>query len=426
MEDSEQRMSDLMKKLQKDRLITITIGKNNKPIQIQQETLEAASTWFTAALRHHTFVEGQNAKLNFPDDCHDVWSLFVYWMINHDFAVYVKNEESLKLAQQCWIFGDKYDIKRFQNEAMLKIICYFDGTNIHPWSQERINATLEFCPSGSPLGRVVAEEVAQCIHSGHMTWDMTYPATTQHIRSRSKTEQGMADSKQHVTKSLQTQDQLSKITIGIDGSPPIYIQQRTLESVAPWLENALMRDTFIEGQTGALHFPVDDQEAWQVLVYWIMTREVAIELTGTMKERARSCILCAKCWVLGDKYDIPVFQNGVMAILLSHFLPEYTHQLPRKALNQILKACPPDSKLAEHFAFAIVEEMEFKRIDWPELRSMDVGHIWSSFCKAQEDLDCGEGYRSHDFKAPTFKQSRGGRFMVGDKVMAGVQNKEHV
>ncbi|KXT03313.1 hypothetical protein AC578_3992, partial [Pseudocercospora eumusae] len=483
------RSHEANRKLQKDRLITITIGKNNEPIQLQQKTLEAASEWFTVALKRHTFVEGDNGKLNFPEDCYDVWSLFVYWMINHDFAVQVKDEASLKLVQQCWIFGDKYDIKRFQNEAMLAFIRYFDGIDITVWSQERINATLDFCPSGSPLGRVVAEDLAQHIHSGRMTWDAisrfnmghlweefcgalsklklhrywsfserlgkhgvqqanrpfwtaylvgdpsmwevgrrsqaTYlPITTIYQITHSNTQPGMADSKPQVAdlwKSLQTQDRLIKITIGTDGSPPIFIQQKTLESVAPWFANALKRDTFIEGQTGTLHFPADDQEAWKVLVYWIMNREVAIKVEGTTEAKANTLVLCAKCWALGDKYDIAVFQNEIMKIFLRHFHRNCACDLPREALNQILTICPPDSKLAELLAAEIVRDLGEQDIEWSTLRLLDVGHIWSSFCKAQEDRLDEYVDSADEFLSPTFMLCDGGRFMVGDKVMAEIE-----
>ncbi|EME78872.1 uncharacterized protein MYCFIDRAFT_83785 [Pseudocercospora fijiensis CIRAD86] len=158
--------------LQQERLISITIGENRKPIQIQQKVLEGASDWFAKALKRDTFVEGKNGKLNFPDDDVAAWDVLIYWMVNHRMFPNGQERGDVVLVTKCWILGDKYDIKPFQDQAMYKLICYLHCVSIGPsFPADDLNAILRLCPPGSVLGRIFAEDLANGLAFNAISWD---------------------------------------------------------------------------------------------------------------------------------------------------------------------------------------------------------------------------------------------------------------
>ncbi|EME78871.1 uncharacterized protein MYCFIDRAFT_83786 [Pseudocercospora fijiensis CIRAD86] len=172
-------------------------------------------------------------------------------------------------------------------------------------------------------------------------------------------------------KSLQSQDRLIKITIGDDGDPPIYIQQKVLEAVAPWFKNALKHNTFVEGQTGSLSFAEDDVEAWKVLVCWIIRHDFSIATECAMEEPFELM------------YDIKRFQDEAMADLLAQFQESELSNASDEALNRIFKICPPGSKLAELVALEVVRDFEDGSMDWDRARNLELVNIWSDFCTAK-------------------------------------------
>ncbi|KAF7187489.1 hypothetical protein HII31_11113 [Pseudocercospora fuligena] len=219
-------------------------------------------------------------------------------------------------------------------------------------------------------------------------------------------------------KSLQTQDRLIKLTIGDSEKAPVYVQQKLLESVAPWFENALKRDTFVEGETGSLSFPEDDVEAWKVLVCWTMKRISSVDIL----DPDAGPELAAKCWVLGDKYDIVRFQDEAMTAILKYFRQTRLCALSREKLNRTLDVCPPDSKLAEYMTMEIAHYMATGDIDWEQASVLHLGHLWEDFCKARSD-SYARGWQywsAGGFKAPRMSYHRGGQYMIGKKVLANV------
>lgn len=101
----------------------------------------------------------------------------------------------------------------------------------------------------------------------------------------------------------------------------IYIGERTPEStphVVPktvlcnkfrYFEKALSPN-FKEGQNGILHFPDDNEDAWNLLLYYLFHDRVPrvkdVFIAGTMY------LPLAHAYVLGDKYGLTTFQNEVV------------------------------------------------------------------------------------------------------------------
>ncbi|RMY65141.1 hypothetical protein D0863_09309 [Hortaea werneckii] len=147
-------------------------------------------------------------------------------------------------------------------------------------------------------------------------------------------------------------DRLVRIKVGSNkDDEPMLISQRRLESVSEYFRKALRQDSFKEGRTGQIDFPEDDYDAWIALVFWMMkTFDIAKEeLTPE---------LLIKSWVLGDKYEIPEFQDQIMLELLLTFEEDY-------ALEDIIRLgselSPTGSVLkrliAEEAAVALRREM---------------------------------------------------------------------
>ncbi|KAI7131425.1 hypothetical protein KC343_g15973 [Hortaea werneckii] len=112
-------------------------------------------------------------------------------------------------------------------------------------------------------------------------------------------------------------DRLIRIKIGTnENDEPFLISQRTLGSASKYFRKALRQDSFQEGRTGQIDFPEDDYDAWAVLAFWMMN-------AFNIARKELKPDLLIKCWVLGDKYEIPEFQDQIMLELL--FMVQYSY-----------------------------------------------------------------------------------------------------
>ncbi|CAK1358220.1 uncharacterized protein RHO25_007712 [Cercospora beticola] len=88
----------------------------------------------------------------------------------------------------------------------------------------------------------------------------------------------------------------------------VKIQQSLLEAVSEWFSRALYEERWLEGQTSTASFPQDDPSIWSIFIHWIFHRTLPPSLQNW---RTIAC-----CWILGDKYLIPSFQDYCMARIL--------------------------------------------------------------------------------------------------------------
>lgn len=171
-------------------------------------------------------------------------------------------------------------------------------------------------------------------------------------------------------------DRLVKIFVGqnAEATKPFLVQQVLLENLSPYFTKALRQDGFREGKQGSLTFPDDDRLAWEILLYWIVKREV-LWLEGNIMD-------CISCWALGDKYGIVAFQDEAMLELLRYF---NKHWLGLKQLSKGLEFSPCGSKMRLLLAEEIVYAMDSHGWKYEEVEEVVDGKgLIADMLRAQE------------------------------------------
>ncbi|KAK5702632.1 hypothetical protein LTR97_003578 [Elasticomyces elasticus] len=118
---------------------------------------------------------------------------------------------------------------------------------------------------------------------------------------------------------------LVKIVVGEnDGEeatvPEIFFIQRALLETASEYFKKVIKDTQTEDtEQVTLNFPEDDVDAWKMMLFWLVKGDVPslqeyAEVFEEWMAYDRQLPL-VRCWVLGEKFQLPGFQNGIMAML---------------------------------------------------------------------------------------------------------------
>ncbi|KAI6860762.1 hypothetical protein KC338_g6822 [Hortaea werneckii] len=154
-------------------------------------------------------------------------------------------------------------------------------------------------------------------------------------------------------------DRLVKIKVGINENEQAFrISQRRLESASEHFRKALLQDSFEEGLPRQIKFPKDDYDAWAVLVFWMMN-------TFNIAKEELTPDLLIKSWVLGDKYEIPEFQDQIMLELLFTFEEDYaTEDIIRLGSELSPTGSVLKRLMAEEAAVALrTEKMDFESLE---------------------------------------------------------------
>lgn len=113
-------------------------------------------------------------------------------------------------------------------------------------------------------------------------------------------------------------DRLIKIYVGsANDTRPFLIQQTTLRATSDYFTKALKHEENMgkDDERGKLKFEDDNYEAWNILIFFMLQKE----LPGcVLKPDVNNQMLLVNCWIIGDKYMIPAFQDIVMIELLVH------------------------------------------------------------------------------------------------------------
>ena len=162
-------------------------------------------------------------------------------------------------------------------------------------------------------------------HLTHRLPTPTLPNTSeddQHTRARHVTQPPP-----HLTISISpltscrsiSEDRLITVLIGEgEWQQKFMLQDTLLRRTSRVFSAALNNEHLGEGDKGVLKFPEDDVAAWKVLVFWMFDKKLPEEdFSAELDEKLQ--LLLVECWVLGDKYEIPEFQDLVMLELLHHF-----------------------------------------------------------------------------------------------------------
>ncbi|RMY77516.1 hypothetical protein D0863_01251 [Hortaea werneckii] len=186
-------------------------------------------------------------------------------------------------------------------------------------------------------------------------------------------------------------DRLIRIKVGSNkDDEPFLISQRRLESASEYFRKALRQDSFKEGRTGQIDFPEDDYDAWTVLVFWMMnTFNIA-------KEELKPDLLI-KSWVLGDKYEIPEFQDQVMLELLFIFVQDYaTEDIIRLGSELSPTGSVLKRLIAEEAASALIDSKE----DFESLEAAFNGNgMLREFVLARDNCEADEEFYRRRFES---------------------------
>ncbi|KAK5708715.1 hypothetical protein LTR17_020425 [Elasticomyces elasticus] len=147
-----------------------------------------------------------------------------------------------------------------------------------------------------------------------------------------------------------------------------------LEGATEYFRGALRNQNLgAGGEQDVLTFPEDDFRAWQVLQYWLvkgaLPKDEDIPSLNLADDDIQNEGLClgtwVLCWIMGDKYDLPVFQNLVMIELIF----EVDEMVPPTV--DTIKFCfehtPPGSLLrelmAEELAMLLAKGLQIEKLD---------------------------------------------------------------
>ncbi|KAK4617566.1 hypothetical protein CLAFUW4_11838 [Fulvia fulva] len=106
---------------------------------------------------------------------------------------------------------------------------------------------------------------------------------------------------------------LIKIFVG-DQTEPYEVQQSVLENACEYFVKAIKNEHLGVGNIGTLRFQNDSKDAWQLLLYFIVRGRLPEDLD--LRDDSGQMLLIS-CWVLGDRYFLPDFQDLVMVKVLN-------------------------------------------------------------------------------------------------------------
>ncbi|GIZ41566.1 hypothetical protein CKM354_000486500 [Cercospora kikuchii] len=180
-------------------------------------------------------------------------------------------------------------------------------------------------------------------------------------------------------------DELITIRVG----PPngenitVKVQQSLLEAVSEWFSRALYEERWLEGQTSTASFPQDDPSIWSFFIHWIFHR--------TLPSSLQDWRTIARCWIFGDRYFVPSFQNYCMARILLLLKTRdgsapIAEDLP--ATKTLILNIPPHCALmrllGEEVALAVFEG----HLAMHDLTCFDgPDEFWTRFLKAQSKIE---------------------------------------
>lgn len=155
-------------------------------------------------------------------------------------------------------------------------------------------------------------------------------------------------------------DRLVKIYVGKQPEPYL-VQEVTLRSISDYFFRALRHEASLSGEKGVLSFPEDNRDAWDVLLYWKFYELLEY---GHIEHPDSKMKLLVECWVIGDKYDIELFQDDVMWELIK-MIETRAPKLDtiKLAFDNTTAASPPRNLMAEELLSFMENEGKVDRSD---------------------------------------------------------------
>lgn len=157
-----------------------------------------------------------------------------------------------------------------------------------------------------------------------------------------------------------------RIEIYIAGeTEPIIIPEKLLADASETFA-AFVRNKHVGKEPGSLRFPEDDLEAWKVMLCWIVRGQV----DGISESIDDEGMHLVRCWCLGDRYDLPLFQDLIMLDLL-HYI-ENEGEITLEIVGEAFKNSRPNSKIKRLMAECTVQLLEIAiSITYTDLDCLD-------------------------------------------------------
>lgn len=148
----------LDRSMRDDRLVSIFIGDDLKPLLIQQSIICAASPFFKTAFTGD-FEEAKKGILLLPEGDLEGWHIFIHWLLRGN----IPHGHGLSVIK-AWTLGDKYDIPQLQDDNMFELLEEFDQNERK--SLEGIEKAFAMCPPGSLVRKFLADQVVMFTGGG--------------------------------------------------------------------------------------------------------------------------------------------------------------------------------------------------------------------------------------------------------------------
>lgn len=144
-------------KLQGDRFIKIYIGDDINPYHVQEAALTTLSDYFVRALKHGKSFGGEEETLGFPEDDQTSWQTLLHWKIKGSLTGVdgLREREAIEQWTKCWVLGNKYDVKEFQDLVFLELLKCLDGVDATP---QAVEFAFKNTPANSPMRQLMARE----------------------------------------------------------------------------------------------------------------------------------------------------------------------------------------------------------------------------------------------------------------------------
>ena len=149
-------------------------------------------------------------------------------------------------------------------------------------------------------------------------------------------------------------------------SRPYIVPRYVLCESSRYFEKALS-STFVEGQTGTLHFPEDNEAGWRVLLYFIIRKQVVEFVELTKGETNAHSWALAHAYILADKYEIPACQNAIVRAIIEH-LRYSVLSLAQK--TKLLSVLPAGSHLQRIILEELVDGRSLEHYEWEQFEPL--------------------------------------------------------
>lgn len=155
----------LIRSMRNDRLVSIFIAEDPRPVLVQQSIICAASKYFKTAFTTDRFEEAKEGVLHVPEDDIVAWNVFIHWLVRGE----ISEEADFVTLVKAWSLGDKYIMPQFQDDTMYAL--FLQAHKIARDSNVIFEQAFAFAPKDSRVRQFIAEHAVTLILLKCYLWD---------------------------------------------------------------------------------------------------------------------------------------------------------------------------------------------------------------------------------------------------------------